>query len=344
MKSLIYGYGITGKSFERYLQKKNLEFDIFDSNISKFKNIEPLEEYDYIYCSPGVPRSVFKLLKSKSNILTDLDIFFREDTSIKIGITGTNRKSTTCFHLYQLFKSQNIVNLIGNIGNPMLDSINNGKKYSIIELSSFQLDKMSVNELDFGILLNIAEDHLDYHGSFEDYKRTKKKVLNSKKFLKTEDPYEIFEWITGSKAQNQTFKDLPYRYQKISNSIINDSKSTNMHSLQYAIELANKGFQNKNYVLITCGNPEKERFSKVSLDGPEEVLICGNHRKEISECIQNTNKKIFLNLRKALDHIKQQKNIKNILFSPGYPSGSDYRNFEERGKNFNLLVEEIFNE
>ena len=175
----------------------------------------------------------------------------------------------------------------------MLDSINNGKKYSIIELSSFQLDKMSVNELDFGILLNIAEDHLDYHGSFEDYKRTKKKVLNSKKFLKTEDPYEIFEWVTGSKAQNQTFKDLPYRYQKISNSIINDSKSTNMHSLQYAIELANKGFQNKNYVLITCGNPEKERFSKVLLDGPEEVLICGNYRKEISECIQNTNKKIF---------------------------------------------------
>ena len=155
---------------------------------------------------------------------------------------------------------------------------------------------MSVNELDFGILLNIAEDHLDYHGSFEDYKRTKKKVLNSKKFLKTEDPYEIFKWVTGSKAQNQTFKDLPYRYQKISNSIINDSKSTNMHSLQYAIELANKGFQNNNYVLITCGNPEKERFSKVSLDGPEEVLICGNHRKEISECIQNTNKKIFLNL------------------------------------------------
>ena len=137
MKSLIYGYGITGKSFERYLQKKNHEFDIFDSNISKFKNIEPFEEYDYIYCSPGVPRSVFKLLKSKSNVLTDLDIFFREDTSIKIGITGTNRKSTTCFHLYQLFKSQDIVNLIGNIGNPMLDSINNGKKYSLLNYQVF---------------------------------------------------------------------------------------------------------------------------------------------------------------------------------------------------------------
>ena len=38
MKSLIYGYGETGKSFERYLNKNNEDFEIFDSNISKYNN------------------------------------------------------------------------------------------------------------------------------------------------------------------------------------------------------------------------------------------------------------------------------------------------------------------
>jgi UDP-N-acetylmuramoylalanine--D-glutamate ligase len=102
MKSLIYGYGITGKSFERYLIKKNIDFDIYDINISDYSSNKDFSKYKKIYCSPGIPREEFKLLKKTNEVLTDLDIFFKEDKSIKIGITGTNRKSTTCFHLSQL--------------------------------------------------------------------------------------------------------------------------------------------------------------------------------------------------------------------------------------------------
>ena len=170
MKSLIYGYGKTGESFERYLNKRNLKFDIFDKNIKKYSKKYDLTKYDQILCSPGIPKDIYHdILCKNKNVLTDLDLFFREDNSIKIGITGTNRKSTTAYHLYQLFKDFDSVNLIGNIGNPMLDSINSSK-YSILELSSFQLDKMITNNLDFGILLNIDVDHLDYHGDFESYK------------------------------------------------------------------------------------------------------------------------------------------------------------------------------
>ena len=73
--------------------------------------------------------------------LQTFDIFFKDDKSIKIGITGTNRKSTTAYHLHQLFENYRSSNLIGNIGNPVLDFINNNKDFSIIELSSFQLRK-----------------------------------------------------------------------------------------------------------------------------------------------------------------------------------------------------------
>ena len=81
----------------------------------------------------------------------------------------------------QLLEEKYSINLVGNIGKPVLDVLNNGKKYSIIELSSFQLDKVSNIDLDYGILLNIDSDHLDYHENIEDYVQTKRRILEGLK-------------------------------------------------------------------------------------------------------------------------------------------------------------------
>ena len=67
MKSLIYGYGKTGKSFERYLKRKNKDFDIFDSNINKYNKKPDFTNYDEIFCSPGIPQTTFKQLHKKNN-------------------------------------------------------------------------------------------------------------------------------------------------------------------------------------------------------------------------------------------------------------------------------------
>ncbi|MDC1189267.1 Mur ligase family protein [Gammaproteobacteria bacterium] len=344
MKSLIYGYGVTGKSFERYLKAKNIEYDIFDDGIPELQNILPLDSYEDIYCSPGIPRKIFNSLKSLNKVYTDIDIFFKEDKSIKIGITGTNRKSTTAFHLSQLIEIKHSVNLIGNIGEPMLDHINNGSQYSVIELSSYQLDKMTENKLNFGVLLNIAPDHLDYHGSFQDYKNTKEKILESIRSSNESDPYKLYKWVTGLDIQLSNLKSLPYRFEKISESIINDSKSTNMHSLKYALKNAIYFFKNEHFVLVTCGNPSKEKFSKIILEEPSEILIYGSHKNDIHECINHPNKLLFDNLEEVLIYLKSKSSKQNILFSPGYPSGNDYKNFEERGSFFNQMVEKVFHD
>jgi len=337
MKSLIYGYGKTGKSFARFLESKEYKFDIYDDNLPKYSKKIDLKKYNQILCSPGIPKNIFeKITNINKNVLTDLDIFFQEDTSIKIGITGTNRKSTTAFHLYQLFEKFEPANLIGNIGNPMLDYINT-KKYSIIELSSFQLDKMITNKLDFGILLNIQTDHLDYHGNFEFYKLAKERILDAKKSISFEDnPYDLFEWITGQKSSEINLKNLPYRFQHISKNIINDSKSTNYHSLSYAVKRANEIFLNNGYVLIVCGSPKKEEFRKIDIKGPDQIYIFGKHAKEIDKCFNNKNKKVFNELSDVVNHLNKH-NQKNVLFSPGYPSGDDFSNFEDRGVAFNKI-------
>ena len=218
MPSLIYGYGITGKSFKRYLDIKGEEFEIYDTlHNDSLKIASKIEDgfYKNIYVSPSVPKEKFRNLKKHSTVITDMDIFFNEDESIKIGITGTNKKSTICFHLMQLLEEDYSVNLVGNIGKPVLDVLNNKKKYSIIELSSFQLDKVSNIDLDYGILLNIDSDHLDYHENIDDYVRSKKRILEAKKSIQNDDVNTIYEFITGSVPPMKELKDLPFRFQNI---------------------------------------------------------------------------------------------------------------------------------
>ena len=346
MKSLIYGYGITGKSIERYLIKNNIDYKIYDDNKDLYtsdqftNNLK--DNWDVIYCSPGINKADFTKLKfiAKEDVLTDLDVFMAEDTSIKIGITGTNRKSTTCFHLHQLLSKDYAVNLIGNIGEPVLDYLNSGAEFSIIEFSSQQLDKLKENKLDYGVLLNIAPDHIDYHGSFEEYKSSKNRILEAKEKSYENNPYKLFHWITGKKAEAINFNNLPFRFEIITKSIINDSKSTNMHSLDYAIKKANQHFNDDKYDLIICGNPAKEGFRTFNPKGPEHTLIFGLHANEINKCINHSEKKLYKNLSDVLIEISNNKN-QNILFSPGYPSGDDFKNFEERGEYFNKLVHEI---
>ena len=345
MKSLIYGYGETGKSFERYLKKQNVIFDVYDDNHSQFSSKVDFSSYKTIYCSPGIKKSIFDKLKKNKNIVTDLDIFFKFDKSIKIGITGTNRKSTTAHHLFQIFQDYQPTNLIGNIGIPMLDFINNGKKFSILELSSFQLDKMIVNKLDYGILLNLEEDHIDYHGSIEEYKKSKRKILEAKNQISYEDnPYKLFTWVTKTNATRKNLKNLPYRLEKINKNTVNDSKSTNYHSLIYAIQNAKKIFNSNDYHLIVCGDPGKERFRKIKVSGPNKIYIVGKHANEIDKCLSHPNKRLFVSLKHLFKSKAESFKNTNILFSPGYPSGKDYKNFEERGENFNFLIKKYIDD
>jgi len=348
MKSLIFGYGITGQSFERYLTKKDIAFDIYDKNLKgpNISNHLPdqtlLSSYEMIYLSPGIN---LKKLYTKGEFnklayLTDLDIFFQEDSSYKIGVTGTNGKSTCCYQLHQLLEDSQ---LIGNIGTPVLDAINSCS-YSIIELSSFQLEKVKDIKLDFGVLLNIAPDHIDHHGTFAEYTNVKKRIKESKISTQESNPKKLWSMITGRKlreVQDIALHELPHRRQHVGihNQLvfINDSKATNLTALKFAL---NK--MSSPYVLILCGDPSKEQYDSHKIIGPTKVYIFGKHAEEISKKIFHPDKILLCNqglssvmnlIFKDVYHCQT-----NILFSPGHPSGQDYKNFEERGDHFIKLA------
>lgn len=110
-----------------------------------------------------------------------------------IGITGTNGKTTTVGMTEAIFTSAGLQAIAcGNVGTPVIEIITGDVfyEYLIIELSSFQLHWSSALELDAAALLNIDDDHLDWHGSFEAYLNAKLKIFDGAKcaLLNGDDP------------------------------------------------------------------------------------------------------------------------------------------------------------
>ena len=192
-KILIYGLGISGKSCFKYLSKKNI-ITIFDDNKSLknsqnqnlFLNIKKINDYkfDYIVLSPGIDLKKCKLnkylIKNKQKIITEIDIFYLNfPKNIKITITGTNGKSTTCQILYNIFKSNKIdVRLVGNIGKPpLLEKKIKNKTIFIIEASSYQIAYSKFFKTDYAAILNLSPDHLERHGNINQYANAKLKLI-----------------------------------------------------------------------------------------------------------------------------------------------------------------------
>ena len=359
MKSLIFGYGKTGRSFEAYLKKKNINFDIYDADLSilpkseKTKNIKPtfenLQKYKDIFISPGIKIEDYFTKRNLSNLnfVSDLDIFFHENNSYKIGVTGTNGKSTLVHLLEQALNFSSSAIALGNIGNPLLENISHSKKYSIIEASSYQLDKMKNNFFDLAIITNIERDHIKYHGTFQKYKEAKLKICRSsiKSIFCDSDDYGAISIKVAKKLEPDcNYKDLkfsflPHRLEHFKDRFIDDSKSTNSSSLKYAL----KKLKFKD-TLIMCGDPEKECLDEINIIGPNKVYIFGKHREALLKIVKHENINVCMDLDEIFIDLKKSKNFSKILFSPGNPSGKDFKNFIQRGKYFKNKVLEYFSE
>ena len=190
---LIYGLGLTGKSVVNFFIKNNVRnFKVWDDhNKDLYKNkrtsnlVKSLHTVDYIILSPGVSLMKSKnknnLIKFQKKIITDLDLFFLvREFSKSIVVTGTNGKSTTCKILSHVLKKNNFQPILGgNIGAPVLSLKIKKKNIIIIEASSFQLSYSKFIHPNYAILLNITNDHLDWHGNMKNYINSKFKIFEN---------------------------------------------------------------------------------------------------------------------------------------------------------------------
>ena len=191
---LVYGLGSTGYSVINYFKKRKItNFFVWDDNDklrkkSKFKNVsnlkDSLKEVDYIVLSPGISlkKTRYKkdLIKFKKKIITDIDLLYLSNSKFKsIVVTGSNGKSTTCEIIAHLLKRNKFnVAVGGNIGTPVLNLKVKKNIVFVIEASSFQLSHSKFIHPNYAILLNITNDHLDWHGSMQSYIESKLKIFN----------------------------------------------------------------------------------------------------------------------------------------------------------------------
>jgi UDP-N-acetylmuramoylalanine--D-glutamate ligase len=198
LKNLIIGYGITGKSVEKYLIKKEIDYLIHDDipeNLSEVKETLIFKDEDFnniceVIISPGISPDnplVEKFLSKNIPIKTDIDLFASYYKGDIIGVTGTNGKTTFVNELSKFLNLNNIQNhTAGNVGVSPLEISENVYDYVILELSSYQLHYTSKLNLDLAIILNIYSDHIDWHKTFTNYSSSKIKILSFLDTLKGE--------------------------------------------------------------------------------------------------------------------------------------------------------------
>jgi len=140
-------------------------------------DIEELRRFDLLVRSAGISiyRDDLTALRSLGvKFTTASSLWFAENPTAKtICISGTLGKSTTAKLTAHLLNQAGIrASLAGNIGRPMLDFENESADWWVIELSSYQISDLEAKP-DIAVLLNISQEHLDWHRGFENYRADK---------------------------------------------------------------------------------------------------------------------------------------------------------------------------
>ena len=398
MKTLIFGYGITGKAVENFFKVKSKEYLIYDDNENIIVDIKKellfddsqTDLIDEIVISPGINPNHRKIKNFETkNIITDIDLFSREFQGKFIGVTGTNGKTTFVNLLTDFLISKGInAFACGNVGvSP--SSINfKDKDFAIVELSSFQLYYATDVKADFGIFLNFHSDHLDWHEDVKEYKKSKLKLLNflnSNENLVTgfntfsEKPLENILNIPINKGKdellmkNYDFDDLSFpidtclafikiiekldinldegyeylkkevysehRFEFVESingtNFINDSKSTNFHSMSVATSRV------KNALLIMHGITKNIPEDEINISGEIKKILIPNNMNidiDVPDC-EIVKLDSILSLETYLE--AEYQKFETILFSCGGSSFSDFKDYKDRGLFFKKIVSNL---
>lgn len=209
--------------------------------------LSQLESFDTVVRSPGIPKTTPEFSSAK-HITTATNIFFEQCPGTIIGVTGTKGKSTTSSLIHHILEVSGYdTRLVGNIGNPALDTLEdaNEQVYFVAELSSYQLDDIR-HSPHIAVVLPISQEHLSYHGSFDAYVKAKSNIVKQQ----TYQDYIVFF------NNNEYSREI--------------GMSSQAHSVQYPSKEGNFAVWEENgFLLMRNGNSTQEIIStrKIPLKG-----------------------------------------------------------------------------
>ena len=384
---LIYGLGLTGQSVVNFFVKNNVRnFKVWDDhNKNLYKNkrtsnlVKSLHNVDYIILSPGVSLMKSKnknnLIKFQKKIITDLDLFFLvREFSKSIVVTGTNGKSTTCKILSHVLKKNNFQPILGgNIGAPVLSLKIKKKNIIIIEASSFQLSHSKFIHPNYAILLNITNDHLDWHVNMKNYINSKFKIFENQDKNQFAIVNRNFKYLFkrkkfAAKLKVPNLKQYVKLKPKLKNSYLklnmNDENLSFVYELTKLLKIRKRSFLNslntfvglphryeifmkrKNCIFINDSKATSFQSTKFALKNSKNIFwILGGMPKKNDKIILNGLKKNILRsyiIGKNMNFFKKQIRGKIKFYETGTIRKSILRIFRDirtlKKKNSTILL------
>lgn len=309
----LLGFGREGKStynfIRKYLNEQKLtildkEKIILDDPYTKIitgnNYLESLEDYDLIIKSPGISLKNIDYQRFESKLTSELELILEVFSKNIIGITGTKGKSTTSSLMYQVLKDQGYdTYLLGNIGNPIFDEIENFTPNTIlvIEMSSHQLEFVHKSP-HIAAILNLYQDHLDHAGSLEHYHNNK---MNIFKYQKVGD-YSLY------------FDDDSYLTAKMTN--------FSSPSIKYNIRFDT---EKKSSTAVWIKNKKIYLGDKLLYEDKERNLL-GDHNLKNIMFIVTIAEILNLDLEKTAETISNFKGLKYRMEYIGKYAGISYYN------------------
>ena len=195
-KILILGAGVTGLAVANSLSKRGAQISLADDKVLDASGFEialtnsyNVTDFDALVVSPGWKNDhpiLAAAIASGVEILNEVDIAWQIRGELApnqkwIALTGTNGKTTTVEMAAAMLRAGGLSAIAcGNVGTTVIESVESPEKYDflVLELSSFQLHWLREASFVAAAILNIAQDHVDWHGSFEEYARAKLAILD----------------------------------------------------------------------------------------------------------------------------------------------------------------------
>jgi UDP-N-acetylmuramoylalanine--D-glutamate ligase len=205
MTVLVVGAAVSGRAATDLLRKDGEKVVVYDSSPAAGVGVEAdevrlgewdrsfLDGIDLVVTSPGVPEHAPPLadaLRSGVPIWSEIELAFRHLEAPIAAVTATNGKTTVTEAASGMLVNGGLrAAAVGNIGDPLSGAVESSWDALVVEASSFQLRFVESFKADCAVLLNVAPDHLDWHGTFEAYAAAKQRILERQ----TESDIVVFD-------------------------------------------------------------------------------------------------------------------------------------------------------
>ena len=193
-QTLVFGAGVTGAPTIEYLTSQGSVVHILDENLEIPNVLRSLEgiNLSHIYCavvSPGWHIDHPLIEEARQNgvkVISEIDLAWRVKLETApdqrwLALTGTNGKTTTVQMAEAMLRESGIdATACGNVGFTAIEAVTQTtSQILILELSSFQLEWSNEAHFEAVAILNIAEDHIDWHKTFEKYAEAKLRITEN---------------------------------------------------------------------------------------------------------------------------------------------------------------------